>query len=486
MNTNNNASRDADNDNNKSLGGPGINKRSILLTTPEGSETKLMKDAKNDDTIIDSPTTSTSDLQPPPSINISHIDSTADQMANLSPKTSLTVTADSPVSVTAANIGMTTPTTAVQFDAEEIERGRSRIKNSTTHANVNTNANPNNNTNNNMERSNRRIGGSLSTSRSRSRSRASSRIREEEFLKWTVLRQDPSMRLQNLNENIAKYNKKKKKNELKEQKNLKKKRSETDDEQTEEEEEEEEDVTDTDSDEDDEDDDEDESDEESDEEQVSDIENDVEIDEAFNYDLGMKVLPNFCSSINDILDTAKPWIAKYEESIKGKENEGVNFTTLDGGYIRAMQLLTKGKGASMDFDPMKPAGRCYILYTDLSSESTYALTYMMGAVLNNGDTLYIVHWESSKVANEKLMQENVGRVRKHVMHMFDCVSAVIDDLDVIILSLTHPYPKHLLNEMIHGLKPVSIACSLTIILSTLQNFVCSVPTLVIRKKLKRS
>ncbi|CAI4064321.1 hypothetical protein SKDZ_09G0180 [Saccharomyces kudriavzevii ZP591] len=322
-----------------------------------------------------------------------------------------------------------TPTT-VEFDSEQMERGhreRGRSK----------------------KKRDERDSYASSLSRSRSRASSRSRVREEEFLKWTVLRQDPSMRLK---------------------------------------------VADADSDEEEEgeggDDDDDEDDnnnagddmdeEESDEEQVSDVENDAEIDEEFHYDLGMKVLPNFCTSINEVLESSKPWIAKYEISIRGHENEGVSLEQLDGGYVRAMQLLTKGAGA-------EPGNqRSFILYTDLSSESTYALTYLMGAVVNQGDTLYILHWEPSKPTDDSQMFANVARIRKHVMHLFDCAAGVLDDLDVVVLSLTHPYPKHLLNEMIHGLKPVALCCSLSVILSTLQNFVCSVPILAVRKKLKRA
>ncbi|EJS43334.1 imp2'p [Saccharomyces arboricola H-6] len=323
-----------------------------------------------------------------------------------------------------------TPTT-VEFDSEQLERGhrergRSKKKRGERDSFV----------------------GSLSRSRSRASSR--SRVRDEEFLKWTVLRQDPSMRLRVVDVDAD----------------------------SEEEGEAEGEGNDNDNDNDNDGDDMDE--EESDEEQVSDVENDLEIDEEFHYDLGMKVLPNFCTSINEVLESSKPWIAKYEISIRGHEDDDVSLEQLDGGYTRAMQLLTKGSGA-------EPGNkRSFILYTDLSSESTYALTYLMGAVVNQGDTLYIVHWESSKPTDDSQMFANVARIRKHVMHLFDCVSGVLDDLDVVVLSLTHPYPKHLLNEMVHGLKPVALCCSLSVILSTLQNFVCSVPILAIRKKLKRA
>lgn len=327
----------------------------------------------------------------------------------------------------------------VQFDSEQLKRGRSRTK----------------------MRNGSSGTGNLSLSRSRSGSRASSRIRQEEFLKWTVLRRDPSMRLKLTNTKVKMDKAKSGRHETD--------MSDSDGES---------DASDDDLDTEEEEDDSAYQDDVSDEEQVTDADNDVEIDEEFHYDLGMKVLPNFVVSLNYVLDSNKQWVQKYEESIKGHENDGVQKATLLGGYTRAMQKLTKGKGSTND--------RSYILCADLTTESQYALTYVMGSVVCNGDTLYIIHWDNQTHYDiDSNLLDSVARIRKHVMHMFDCVSAVIDDLDVIILSLQHPYPKHLLNEMIYGLKPVALCCSLSMILSTLQNFVCSVPTLIIRKKLRR-
>ncbi|CDH17441.1 uncharacterized protein ZBAI_09229 [Zygosaccharomyces bailii ISA1307] len=89
-------------------------------------------------------------------------------------------------------------------------------------------------------------------------------------------------------------------------------------------------------------------------------------------------------------------------------------------------------------------------------------------------------------ASRERLLRNVAALRQQVLHKLDCAAAALVDLDVVILSLPHPYPKHLLSEMIYALKPITLCCSLSLVLTTLQNFVCSVPTLVIRKKLKRS
>lgn len=417
------------------------NHKSILLTNPEGFQSHLFEPS----------TSSTNDVT-----NIEHI-----------------MPADEPEPLSSNDIDTSTTSNGkvggVQFDSEQIERGRSRI--------MKRDIAVRNDSSGSRSNSKNASGTSLSRSRSRSRSmsRSRSRIREEEFLKWTVLRQDPSMRLYNVKrKNIKKKNKTIKEDESDEE-------SEEDGEGGDDEEEEDE-----------EDEDEEES-EESDEEQVSDIEDDAEIDSKFDYDPGMKVLPNFVVSINDILESKKPWINKFRTSEEYlKITKDIKLERMDEGYVRGLKLLTKKLPeetpvADTIDDNSSAGGNCYILYVDMTSESMYALTYVMGTIVNNGDTLYIVQWESSsKKISDATIKENITKISENCYHLFDCISGVIDSLDVIILSLTHPYPKHLLNEMITTLKPQTLCCSLSMILSGLQNFVCGVPTLVIRKKLKRT
>lgn len=307
----------------------------------------------------------------------------------------------------------------VQFDSEQLERGRSRTK-------VGNGAAKN-----------------VSTSRSRSRSRISSAIAEEEFLKWTVLRRDPSMRLQTSQDKTSG-------DTASDASGI------SDDSEDE--------LLGMDDD-----------DEVSDEEQITDVDNDIDIDEEFDYDQGMKVLPNFVVSLNEVLESHRPWLRQYVAAQQGSETDGIQEAELASGYSRAVEILSKGNGST--------SSRSYILCADLSSESLYALTYVMGSLVANGDTLYIVHWDNQQGSN---LSQNVANLKKNVLYLFDCIAAVIEDLDVIVLSLQHPFPKQLLTEMIYTLQPTALCCSLSMILSTLQNFVCSVPTLIVRKKLKRS
>ncbi|EDO17885.1 hypothetical protein Kpol_1043p76 [Vanderwaltozyma polyspora DSM 70294] len=329
----------------------------------------------------------------------------------------------------------------VQFDSAQIENDRGRSK-----------------------RRNGEFRNGSGASLSRSRSRANSRVRDEEFLKWTVLRRDPSMRLRTI----------RKKNQ--QGLNKKKHGAEEDDDEEEDEEEEEEEEDDDD-------------DEISDEEQVSDIENENDIDEDITFDLGTKVLPNYCMSINDIMESSKKWISDYLSRPENLRNDNVHIEKMEGGFVKAMELISKKEDSSTSISSSGKEGDSYILYTDLTSESTYALAYVLGALVNNGDTLYVVHWEGNNThgVTDTRIYDNIFRIRKHVMHLLDCSSAVIDRIDILLISLTHPYPKHLLNEMIHGLKPKTLCCSLSVVLSPsgLQNYVSSIPMLVIRKKLKR-
>ncbi|KAM3162362.1 IMP2'-like protein [Lachancea thermotolerans] len=217
----------------------------------------------------------------------------------------------------------------------------------------------------------------------------------------------------------------------------------------------------------------------SDEEQVSDVENEIDIDAALGYDLGARVLPNFTSSLWDVVQKQKPWVAKYNKSVEGKDS-GVKLEELQGGYARAIKIV-HGK-------PQQGAeareGRSYIIYLDLTPESFYALLYVFGAVLASNDTLYVVHI-SQRVPNEQL-RANVERLEAEAAYLLDASSAALNAVNVVLLSVSHPYPKHLLNELVIALKPMALCVPLSLVLSSLQNYVCPIPTVVIRRKLKRS
>lgn len=273
--------------------------------------------------------------------------------------------------------------------------------------------------------------GSSSNNTAQNRSRTTSRIRGDmgSYLKWTVLHHDPSERLQ-LSAQDGKDS--------------------SDDE---------EDV--------------------SDEEQVSDVDNEINIDAALGYDLGARVLPNFTNSLWDVLQTEKPWIAKYNETVD-ENNTDVKLDELQGGYARAIQVMHSAKSQKTELKP----GASYIVYLDLTPESFYALLYVFGAVLSPNDTLYVVHI-SPRVPSDQL-RSNVARLRAQTAYLLDASSAALDSVSVVILSVSHPYPKHLLNEMVLALKPMALCVPLSLVLSVLQNYVCPIPTVVIRRKLKRS
>lgn len=287
---------------------------------------------------------------------------------------------------------------------------------------------------------------SACSSKSRSASRVS--INEQDFLKWTILSRDPSERLHQENKKVI---------------------SDYEEEQV------------------------------SNEEQISDIEHDYEIDSELDYDLPTHVLPNFSTSIQHVLDSSKLWIEEYNKSISlQEENKKVSITSLTDGYIRALQYIshdnTNNSIINSSHTNNHNPSHTYIAYLDdvmdSPGEKLYSLTYTFGTIAKNGDTIYVINQSTSfkklGTSNTNILLAALVKIREHVMFLLDCCNGVIDKLDVVILSLHHPWPKHLLNETIEYLKPSLLITPLQVTLTTLQNFVCNVPTLVIRKKLKRT
>ncbi|SCU85200.1 LAME_0D00496g1_1 [Lachancea meyersii CBS 8951] len=280
--------------------------------------------------------------------------------------------------------------------------------------------------------------GNVSSGTSQNRSRTTSRLRGnmQEYLKWTVLSHDPSERL-SIDSNHS--------------------GTEASDD--------EEDV--------------------SDEEQVSDVENELDIDAALGYDLGARVLPNFVSSLWDVLQAEKAWISKYQSEIQSK-SPPVQVDDLANGFARAIEVIHGSKAEDGDNANKinSRQGSSYILYLDLTTESFYALLYVFGAVLNSNDTLYVLY-VTPKVPRERL-QSNVARLKAQVAYLLDASASILDSISVVAISVSHPYPKHLLNEMVLAVQPMALCVPLSLLLSSLQNYVCPIPTVVIRRKLKRS
>lgn len=252
----------------------------------------------------------------------------------------------------------------------------------------------------------------------------------------------------------------------------------------------------------------------SDEEQVSDVDDDVDIDAAMDYDQGSRVLPNFTTSIWKVLEAEKAWVASFEHERPGHGERSdtlhcgpVRVDDLPGGYARAAQVVSSGShtqgpapGTDPDTDPVpapranaadadsaaaaSPTGARYVLYLDLTSESFYAFVYTVGSVLCAGDTLYVVH--SAPSAAHDQLRANLARLRSSAAYLLDCAGAVLERVHIVLLSVSHPYQKHLLNELVVALQPTALCVPLSLVLSSLQNYVCPVPTIVIRRKLKRS
>ncbi|SCV02571.1 LAMI_0H00694g1_1 [Lachancea mirantina] len=268
---------------------------------------------------------------------------------------------------------------------------------------------------------------------SRGSSRASSRIKVESdaHLKWTLLRRDPSERLQG-----------------------------DDDDKSQEEGE-----------------------EASDEELVSDVENDADIDETLDYDLGSRVLPNYTVNLFSLVSSRPAWLAAYNKEQAPDKHE-VRVDDMGSGYLRAADIFHSQKSDDTEDSSKRDSGSRYIAFVDLTTESMYSVGYVVGSVLSSNDTLYVLHHSGTGTADQ--LRANVGQLRANVAFALDAAAASLENIKVVILSVTHPYSKHLLNELILAIEPISLCVPLSLVLSKLQSYVCPVPTLVIRRKLRRS
>ena len=215
------------------------------------------------------------------------------------------------------------------------------------------------------------------------------------------------------------------------------------------------------------------------------MENEIKIDEHLDYDLGSKVLPNFVSSISQVLDSMKPWLAK-KSSTNPDARADIQLDEIQEGIHRAVHYMSKDRANT---SATSSTQHTYVLYLDQMDDSfaekMYSLVYTFGSILTNGDTLYIINQCDD---DKKDMLHQLNRICDHIEYLFECTNGVgtLDKVDVVICSMYHPYPKQLLTEMAYSLQPTSIIIPLQTVVSSLQNFITSVPMLVIRKKLKRA
>lgn len=279
---------------------------------------------------------------------------------------------------------------------------------------------------------------SCNRSKTKSRSISCARVIDQECLKWTILNRDPSERLHKQAPIIGGN-------------------SQVSDDENDDEEE----LI-------------------SDEEVISDVDNNYDLDAELDYNLGARVLPNFASSIQQVVDSQPTWLAAHRADPLAPRAKP-DISVVNDSCKRAIAHIAH-HSSSLSGGVSPKTFLCYLEDLNSSSaEKLYALTYTFGAVLASNDTFYII---IQCDAND--VEAHLERVYEQVYFLLDCTSASLDHLDIVIVALHHQYPRHFLTEMIEAFQPAGLIVPLQIATDSLNNYVTFVPTLVVRKKLKRT
>lgn len=196
----------------------------------------------------------------------------------------------------------------------------------------------------------------------------------------------------------------------------------------------------------------------------------------------------------------------------------------DALHQRAVRTLVRGDFFEI-LKKTKEQPKTFLLCMDFSPESIYALEWAVGTILVDGSVLYIVNvFEDTEFASASLngdlsktkntiatasssltlfspkSTDREGIRKESVEYM---TNAVLDKLSltklqvhVVIESIHHPIPRHLILEVIDHLTPNLVVVGSKgrsslkgVLLGSLSNYIVtksSVPVMVVRSKLKRN
>ncbi|KAK9449503.1 uncharacterized protein V1518DRAFT_416173 [Limtongia smithiae] len=219
----------------------------------------------------------------------------------------------------------------------------------------------------------------------------------------------------------------------------------------------------------------------------------------------------------DLVDDANksfisPYTSDTEEAIDIKK--AVNLpvkvsdieTNAESG--RVLRTITRGDYESISKDP-KIQKRSYIVATDSSPESMYALEWTIGTILRDGNVMYAVQAieeiEESKDKDSATSAEDLeaAREQERLAAVKDITANVLKllrktrlQVECVIEVMHCKSPKHLICDVIDYLTPTMVILGSRgrsalkgVLLGSFSNYLVtksSVPVMVARKKLKKS
>lgn len=206
-------------------------------------------------------------------------------------------------------------------------------------------------------------------------------------------------------------------------------------------------------------------------------------------------------------------------------NERVDVSPIESSSENARAIRTITRGGFFDIVKGQKKPKTFLLCTDFSDESKYALEWCVGTVLMDGSVLYIINviedddFSSMNLngipsqsytkgntlsptlsapasvpskSRDKLRVDNVERMTAEVLELLRLTKLQVH---VVCESIHHPIPRHFIVEIIHHLSPTLVIVGSKgksalkgVLLGSLSNYLVrksNVPVMVVKRKLKK-
>ncbi|ODQ66170.1 hypothetical protein NADFUDRAFT_78804 [Nadsonia fulvescens var. elongata DSM 6958] len=206
----------------------------------------------------------------------------------------------------------------------------------------------------------------------------------------------------------------------------------------------------------------------------------------------------------DIEDT--PYTSDQEEILDFRRAAKLPFkvSAIESNSTNKRVIRTIVRGDLPDFEPNSSSSsgvKSYIVATDLSPESNYALEWTIGTVLRDNNVLYTVcAFEDDSETSDSLIDTAENESER--IRAMNTLTATIENLlkrtrlqvHVVIEVIHSKSPKHLLTEIIDVISPTLVILGSRgrsalkgVLLGSFSNYIVSkssVPVMVARKRLK--
>ncbi|KAK9461807.1 uncharacterized protein V1516DRAFT_265715 [Lipomyces oligophaga] len=211
----------------------------------------------------------------------------------------------------------------------------------------------------------------------------------------------------------------------------------------------------------------------------------------------------------DLVDDANknsPYTSDGEERIDIKKamRLPIKVSDIESNREAGRVLRTITRGYADEFkDKENVKHRSYIVATDASSESMYALEWTVGTILRDGNLMYAVYAmeepeedKNNPIDESVLEQERIDAAKEVTAFIVKLLKKTLLQVECVVEVMHCKSPKHLLCDVIDYINPTMVILGSRgrsalkgVLLGSFSNYLVtksSVPVMVARKKLKKT